>query len=419
MAISRHLRAVVWWRVLSACCLCAGCAPTAEAPARLAAPATAPSTRAASFAGPVRLLLPPVVYAAPGVECNLYFDNVVLVLNPANHAFDVTCPKGQQYDERWTFTPKPEDAGEHPLLLEVRDDTNAVIARAETVVRVAPADAGGEVTLLAIGDSHLQKDTYLQTVLDLSKRDPALGLTLVGSRGRGNKPPSDDLRHEGYNGWTAEAFATRNRPKPRTGFYVPAETGSPFIYVDAEGKPGLDLSKYCGEFNGGKPLDFVLIELGGNDVWRATDEDIDQTIDKVLGFFDQLVAMVRAHSPGTRIGIVMLEPLSRSQHGYRNYAGPRKQTRWQYRRNQHRMAERQVERYAGREAEGLYLLPVGLNVDTTHGFPTRPFPTNARMPATQQRVLDGSHFSTEGYMQYGDPIFCWIKCALARPSRPL
>ena len=93
-------------------------------------------------AGPVRLLVPPVIQCVPGVEANVYFDNVTLVVNPANYAFDVTCEKGMQQAERWTFTPTEKDVGEHPFTLEVRDQTNAVIATARSTVKVVPADAG-------------------------------------------------------------------------------------------------------------------------------------------------------------------------------------------------------------------------------------------------------------------------------------
>lgn len=176
------------------------------------------------FPGQVRLVLPKVIYAVPGVETNIYFDNVVLVVNPANYIFDVTCDRGFQYDDRWTYTPDAEDIGHHPIKIEVRNEANAVIARARSTVRVARPQAGGDrtFTFLAIGDSHLQKDVYMHQILDLSKVDSHFKVTLIGSRGKGNKPPSDDLRHEGYNGWTAEAFVTRVRPKPRTGNYVPA-----------------------------------------------------------------------------------------------------------------------------------------------------------------------------------------------------
>jgi len=308
--------------------------------------------------GKIRLTLPPMIYAAAGVETNLYFDNAVLVGNPANYIFDVNCNKGYHYDDRWSFTPLAEDAGDYELVLTVRNDQNQVIAQARTQIRVAIQLAEKKkVTMLAIGDSHLQRDAYLQRVLDSSISDAALDLVLVGSRGTGNKPPTTQLRHEGYNGWTAQAFVKREGHKPRTGFYVPAETVSPFLY-DKDGKQQLDFRKYCVDMNDGKPPDFVVIQVGGNDVWRADDATIDATISEIFEFYDILIRMVRDVSPTTRVAITLLDPPSRSQHGFRNYKGTQKQTRWQYRRNQHRMVERQIERYAGRESENVFVLPV-------------------------------------------------------------
>ena len=368
-----------------------------------------------AVAGSVRLSLPKVIFAVPGDETNIYFDNVVLVANPDNYIFDVTCDKGFHYDQRWSFVPEPGDAGEHPLTIEVRDESNAVLARARTIVRVAAADAGkgATVSLLAIGDSHLQRDFYLQHVLDLSIADPNLKLSLVGSRGAGNKPPTSDLRHEGYNGWTAQAFVTRKGPKPRTGYYVPAETASPFLYEEPDGEPQLDFGKYCQDLNHGKAPDFVIIQVGGNDIWRANDEDIDKTVDDIFGYFDVLIEMIHKFDSRTRIGLAIVDPLSRSQHGFRNYRGPGKKTRWEFRRIQHRMVERMIERYSDRDANNLFLIPVNVNLDCVNGFPMREYPVNARTSAKEFRVYDGSHLSPEGYKQFGDPIYAWIKNCLS------
>ena len=53
----------------------------------------------------VSLLIPEKIYAVPGVETNVYFDNVVTVINPANYVFDVDCKKGRNDLKRWRFTP--------------------------------------------------------------------------------------------------------------------------------------------------------------------------------------------------------------------------------------------------------------------------------------------------------------------------
>ena len=56
-----------------------------------------------------KLLLPEQIYALPGFEINIYFRNIVTVINPANYAFDVECEKGRCDQERWRWIPAPED----------------------------------------------------------------------------------------------------------------------------------------------------------------------------------------------------------------------------------------------------------------------------------------------------------------------
>ncbi len=76
------------------------------------------------------------------LETNLYSENAVLVLNPANYAFDVICAKGRQQVDRGTLTPLVADAGVHDLTLEVRDQSHTVVARGKTRLRLIPAEAG-------------------------------------------------------------------------------------------------------------------------------------------------------------------------------------------------------------------------------------------------------------------------------------
>lgn len=51
----------------------------------------------------VRLLLPEKIYAVPGIECNLYFDNIVTVVNSEDFIFEVTCEVGRNDQKRWRW----------------------------------------------------------------------------------------------------------------------------------------------------------------------------------------------------------------------------------------------------------------------------------------------------------------------------
>lgn len=372
----------------------------------------APAPPEGDFPGRARLLLPPSIPALAGLETNIYFDNTSLLLDPAAVLPDVTAAKGAQQAQRWTWTPKPEEAGDHPLTLELRDGDNRIAARASTTVRVRPRAVAAKpdrpVSLLIIGDSLTAASVYSQQIVDLAGED-GLPLKLIGTRGpwaEAGEPPTAN-RHEGYGGWTAERFATVFTGIARGGPY--RQCGSPFLYQDAgEEKPRLDFGRYCAEFYGGAPPDFVTLLLGCNDTFSATDETIEERIDTMFRHYETLLAMIRGHHPGTRIGAILPMPPAATQDAFgANYGSG--QTRWQYRRNQHRMLERMLETLGGREAENLFLVPAWLNLDPWQGFPAATVPAHARSGASVTRQSNGVHPSADGYRQIGDAVYAWLR----------
>jgi len=363
----------------------------------------------AAMAASTRLFLPPVIQCVSDVEANVYFDNVTLVVNPANYVFDVTCEKGMQQAERWTFTPAEKDVGEYPFTLEVRDQTNAVIATARSTVKVAPADAGAgrTVSALVIGDSLTHASLYSARLLELCAGPGNPKLTLMGSHVP--DPETPENRHEGYGGWTAKRFATHYTDVARTG---PAkERGSPFLYEDADDRRRLDFQRYCDDVNGGALPDFVTLFLGCNDTFSATDDTIEGRIDEMLVHLDALIAMIREASGDVRIGLMPPVPPAATQDAFgANYRCG--QTRWQYKRNQHRVVERMYERYGGRAGDGLTLIPAFVNLDCRHNFPQAEAPWNAHTTLTGVRLINGVHPAPEGYRQIGDAVYCWLKAQL-------
>ncbi len=362
--------------------------------------------------GKIRLILPNIIYAVPGVEMNIYFDNVVLVLNPSNYAFDVTCEKGILQAERWTFMPQAGNVGEYPLQIEVYDEAGDLVARARSILKVVPADAGAarSVTCLCIGDSLTHHSSYTAHLLDLCKMKGNPDLTLIGT----HNPPeakSPDNRHEGYGGWTAERFITHFTETARTGDYQ--FRGSPFLYPGPDGKPRLDFKQYCRETNQGKAPDFVTIFLGVNDTFGATEENISDHLDRMMRYYDQLLAMVHGLNKNTKIGAVLLPPPAASQDAFgANYACTA--TRRQSRRNVHRLLETLIARYAGREKENLWLIPACVNLDCRHNYPQETARCNARTDQTMTRLANAFHPSDEGHRQIGDSIYCWMKSVLPK-----
>lgn len=364
-----------------------------------------PEMEVAEFPGIVRLQLPPVIYGVVGQEANLYFDNVVLVLSPESYGFDVQCPKGRQQRERWTFVPKAEDVGEHPLQLEVRNGKHELIARGKTVVKVVTAEtgAGKEISLLAIGDSLTRASVWPERVQKLCAGEKSLKVKLIGSHEPGIVA---GVRHEGYGGWTAERFGTYFTGKARTGEYK--ERGSPFLYPGMDGKPGLDFAAYCKDVNGGKAPDVVTIFLGPNDVYGLSEAGLEDGIRKILKHFDSLVEMVHKGGPETVVGIMLPVPPAGTQDAFgANYGN--NQTRWQYKRNSHRLVEKLIERYGGREGEKISLVPTVVNLDCLHNYGAESVTWNADTEEKGSRLNNGVHPAVSGYHQIGDVVYAWLK----------
>ena len=382
-------------------------APTAPEAAAPAAPET-PAAPEAAF--DIELQLPPCLYATPGLECNLYFENTVLVINPAALAFDVTCARGAQERERWTYTPAAGDVGEYPLTLTVYGEGNRLLATASTKVRVVDPAAGGALSVLIIGDSLTNASIYPLQVLENSDADEKLEVTLIGT----NIPRKDNprLRHEGYGGWTAVRFVSHYDAEA---WKDGRRAGSPFMFMGEDGKPVFDYARYCREQNEGGAPDVATILLGCNDTFGATEETQADVIAACMANMEILVNAIRAFGPNTAIGILLPAPPAGTQDAFgANYAC--NQTRWQYRRNQHRLVRAMIERYGGREAEGIAVLPSNAVVDPIYGFPSRTVKANARSSVEVVRLNNGVHPNECGYRQIGDALYGWLKAlAAARP----
>ncbi len=359
----------------------------------------------------LRLILPDVIYAVPGIETNVYFENVVQVINRANYVFDIYCTVGHTQNERWTITPKDHEVGEYSFELVILNQKNQVVGRQKSKLRITPYEAGvgKRISFLMMGDSLTHASTYPEHVLKLSKDTKGLELKLIGS----HDPSEKGILHEGYGGWTAVRFVTHFTETARTGNY--RKRGSPFLYRDQpDEKPKLDFARYCKEYNDSKPPDFVTIFLGPNDVYRCTDQTIDQTVDTVIKHLDILIKMIHSHSAETNIGLMLPVPASASQDAFGTSSG-RRQTRWQYKRNQHQLVESMLSHY--RTSKLVSIVPTHLNIDTVHNYPMKEMLSNSQTEVKIFRQYNAVHPASTGYRQIGDSVFCWMKARLAETEK--
>ena len=359
----------------------------------------------------LRLTVPPRIYAVAGQELRIDFDNLVLTTNSEQYKFTIGRPAasptaatadstaarwGTGFPRYWSLKPTARDVGTHRLNVAVRDAQGKPLAEATTELHVAPADAGAgrELALLIVGDSLTHATHYPNEWARLLNQPGNPKWTMLGT----HKPKNaaEGVAHEGYGGWTWRAFVERYAPKPEPEKRIHS---SPFVFADAAGKPRLDVGRYIAEKCGGRKPDFVTFLLGINDCFGAPPADptkLDAHIDGVFQQADLLLAEFHKVAPEAKLAVCLTTPPNSREEAFQANYGD-KYTRANWKRIQHRLVQRELEHFAGREAESIYVVPTELDLDPTDGYPAN----------------NGVHPNPSGYARIAASLHAWLKYQLA------
>ena len=364
-----------------------------------------------------QFFLPEHLYAVPGVECNIYFRNIFLAVNPANYVFDVTCKVGRNDLKRWRFTPAAADGGKnYPLTINVYDKTGALAASGKTTIHVAPADAGKDkpLSILIVGDSLTNATVYPTRLYLLCHKPGNPKLIMVGSHcGGGNTPRPGGVAHEGYGGWTWQAFLSRWPDEAKLQKMTPVRQNyarNKFL-VMKDGKRVVDLANYFKKYNNGKVPDVITFQLGVNDVFGAEENNLQQRIKTILANADKLIAEFRKAAPTALIGVGYVTPGAGQDAFGANYKCG--QTAWGYQRNHFRLNQAMAAHFAKYADPKLVMIPSNVGLDTENNFPVRKEPVNEGNKVFVNRQCNGVHPAPAGYNQIGDTYFAWLKNQLA------
>lgn len=345
----------------------------------------------------LQLTLPPALYAVPGVPLSVYFDHLVLTPTPEQYRFEINCPIGRSEARHWTVTPADADVGRHEFVVVVRDATGRERERARAPLHVVPREAGAgrSLRLLVVGDSLTSATHYPNEIARLLSQPGNPAWTMLGTHRPASAAPG--VAHEGYGGWTWKSFLSLYTPADAQTAAGPLarKRTSPFIFPDAAGRPELDVARYVREACGGQPPDVVTFLLGINDCFSANPDDpaaIDRSVGAALENAEKLLAAFRAACPQTAFAIGLTTPPNARESGFEaNYKG--KYHRWGWKRIQHRLVQRMIAQFAGREAQGIHLVPTELNIDPVDGYPEN----------------NGVHPNVAGYRQIGASFYAWLK----------
>ena len=360
-----------------------------------------------------KLVLPEVIYAVPGVETNIYFENVFFCINPDNFIFDADCPKGRNYQHRWSFIPAENEVGTYPLSLTVIGE-NGTVAKGETKIVVAPANAGKgkNISILMVGDSLTDATVYPTRLHALVKGENNPQMKMIGSHCGGSRAVAPGgVAHEGYGGWAWSTFLTQFNDNstitdPKKKFYAKSK-----FLVEKNGKPEFDLQSYVNQYNDGKMPDFITIQLGVNDVFGASDLSIYDTLAGIEKNMDALIAAFRKAAPDAVIGVGLVTAGAKQDAFGANYKNG--QTAWQYKKNSFMLNQLMIQKFQKNQDKKLFLIPTPVNLDCSNNFPAKTEPVNNGNPSMVLRQSNGVHPAETGYIQMGDTYYAWLKYQLS------
>ena len=363
------------------------------------------------------------MYAAPGVECNVYFKNVTDAIVPDRYAWNVKCGYGKHENFRWTFVARDEDAGkEFPLVLEMWNDELGLVTAATTTVKVAkmPADRMRPLTIALLGDSLTGCRFQDQTAARL-KESGLAGVKSVGSKAGG-------FNHDGYGGYSWKSFLTRyalavdeidnlqseaeKEQLRKFGVKIPEGQGwrrgllkSPLVRIVA-GQKVVDVQRWLDKINGGKAPDVIVIELGTNDVFGEGEGDREAKRAEVLASAKELLAVLRKAAPESVLAIMTIPPGADSDSFGANYGC--QQSDFIFRRNivAYNRALEDLVRTSGDPK--LALVPAHAAVDTVYGSIVRTEKANAHSDRQVTRCANAVHFDRTGANQFGDALYAWL-----------
>ncbi|MFO1001126.1 MAG: GDSL-type esterase/lipase family protein [Planctomycetaceae bacterium] len=362
------------------------------------------SLKAAGDSDSLQLTLPPEIPLVVGTEFRLWLRNVAMTDDAAACQFEVQFDRGTATAEHWTFTPQESDIGEHQLTILARASNGTPISPAVNVKTTLRVVASRSLTtgnqtktdladqtpfrLLIIGDSLTHASTYPRELSRLLKAT-GTNVELMGT----HRPAGagEGIAHEGYGGWTWARFATHYEPNP-DGTY--SKRSSPFVFLDEQNKPELNVSKYFAtHFSGHKP-DAIVVLLGINDCFGAPPNDqkaMDAHIDRTLDSAETVLKSLRDAAPDARIGFCLTPPANARDEAFKANYGDR-YTRKGWKAIQHRLVQRQLAYVVKKNDAKISIVPTELNVDPVDGYPDN----------------NGVHPNAVGYHQIAQTIFAWL-----------
>ncbi len=376
-------------------------------------------------------------------EYNLYFADMIHPYSPTMDV-QVRCDYGRNNGTFWRLDAFPYDTDAFPLTIAVYDESGQLLAEGSTTVELYDKDAcHAPLSILAIGDSMTQAQKYLEHTAEKLR-----GVRFVGSRSFDGV-----IAHEGRGGFASEDYRYKHQdPYAYSPFVFPEGVAAADYYGDitfwtaVNEHPEANFYVYDGydkrplrdgqiynredvlyrmknrtetvfrrepkwEFSFGRYLqqqdfpipDVVSILLGTNDIMKLTYNDMESGIARTMQNMEEILASIREGAPMAKILLCLPILPTTSEYAFGKCFGTKK-TAKQSRMIMKEYLRRMMEKWDGREDEGICLVPMYAVIDPVNGFKTDAFSTGLYYGGNEVHVGEAIHPNSAGYCQMGDAM---------------
>lgn len=344
----------------------------------------------ASHTDDPKIILPPRLYGLVGQELNIYFDNIV-DNRDSEYDFEVISYADGQHLEN-CYRIFPAEAGWYEITINIYRHGEK-IGSAESTLIVSDPNAGNNISrsLLVIGDSTTANGICMSKLISNFDTD-VMDITLLGTKGA-----APNL-HEGISGWTIDMYYSMEEFDG---------TANAFFNPDTQ---VFDFGYYMIK-QGYSDLDYVIFNLGINDVFSVSDEtDLRNTVDNMLSQYGQMIKSIKAFDDNIKIGLAITIPPAYSQDAFGLNHGT-DYVRWRYKRHNYLWCKSLINEFKDQEENDIYLVPIHVNLDTKYNMGMEQVQVNARNPQMVEVIpANGSvHPNEYGYWQIADVYWYFLK----------
>jgi len=210
---------------------------------------------------------------------------------------------------------------------------------------------------------------------------------------------TNGTQHEGRSGWQTLNYTTMANHGTGDGsvnaFWNPNTSNFDFAYYMTQ-------QAYAS-------VDYVIINLGINDVFTFNDDiSLNAEIPNILARYQSMIDSIKVYNANVKIGVAITIAPSSNQDSFGDNYGNNK-SQWRYKRNNILFVNALINNFKGEEAQGIYLVPINTNIDTTNNMHIAQVEVNSRNPLLVTRQINGLHPDSIGYYQIADVFYYWLK----------